>query len=197
MKSYFIFHCPISYAFRPPEEQRVQCRNPEPNSEIAKLEDKSSALGLLRTPTRSACSASERAASWSCTECTRDAGRPSWWSSPSCGRRAWSDHRNRSASGRNGAYPGQIGRPGQSHPYQYPFSACRWDAVVFTFPALYWVTLCWVCLWHSLPLQYVLRVLGTLTYCTKNSSASVQVNHLMEYSAVGVYAPPCCHVPGF
>ena len=32
-----------------------------------------------------------------------------------------------------------------------------------TLPALYCVTLCWVCLRQSLPLQYVRRVLGTLT----------------------------------
>lgn len=34
----------------------------------------------------------------------------------------------------------------------------------FTFPALYWVTLCWVCFRHCLDLQYVRRVFGTLTW---------------------------------
>lgn len=34
----------------------------------------------------------------------------------------------------------------------------------FTLPALYCVTLCWVCFLQSRPLQYVLRVLGTLTW---------------------------------
>lgn len=33
-----------------------------------------------------------------------------------------------------------------------------------TLPALYWVTLCWVCLLQSLDLQYVRRVLGMLTW---------------------------------
>ena len=32
-----------------------------------------------------------------------------------------------------------------------------------TLPALYWVTLCCWCLWQSLDLQYVRRVLGMLT----------------------------------
>ena len=36
-----------------------------------------------------------------------------------------------------------------------------------TFPALYWVTLCWVCLWQSLDLQNVRRVFGTLTWCAR------------------------------
>lgn len=111
----------------------MQCRKPRSRTrKLNNLENKSSTLGLLvttvketrqywiakqqnmhmqHTPARSACSASGRAASWPCKQCTRDAGRPSWWSWPSCGRRAWSDHRNHSASGRNGAYPGRRGRP--------------------------------------------------------------------------------------
>jgi hypothetical protein len=27
------------------------------------------------------------------------------------------------------------------------------EGLLLTLPALYWVTLCWVCLWHSLDLQ--------------------------------------------
>jgi hypothetical protein len=49
-------------------------------------------------PARSACNASVPVAAWSCKRSTRDAAQPSWWSWPSCGRRAWSDHRNRIAS---------------------------------------------------------------------------------------------------
>lgn len=40
----------------------------------------------------------------------------------------------------------------------------EWRTVEHTLPALYCVTLCWVCFLQSLPLQYVRRVLGTLTY---------------------------------
>jgi hypothetical protein len=60
---------------------------------------------------RSACIASERVAPWSCTVCIPILTRPSWWSSPSCGRQASSDHRNRTAYDRNDAYPGRTGRP--------------------------------------------------------------------------------------
>lgn len=42
-----------------------------------------------------------------------------------------------------------------------------------TFPALYWVTLCWVCFRQSLPLQYVRRVFGTLTW-GKEMSVSIK-----------------------
>lgn len=75
--------------------------NPEPNKEITRLENQSGTLSLLvttveqlawalnhleesfnkegkRTPTRSACISSEKAASWSCTVCTRDARQSSW-----------------------------------------------------------------------------------------------------------------------
>lgn len=44
-----------------------------------------------------------------------------------------------------------------AHPFQG-------EGSILTFPALYWVTLCWVCLWQSLDLQYVRRVFGTLTW---------------------------------
>lgn len=119
---------------------------------------------MQHTPTRSACSASGRAASWPCKQCTRDAGRPSWWSWPSCGRRAWSDHRNHSASGRNGAYPGRRGRPKSQREYnQQLLTTTIPVSRALTLPALYWVTLCCWCLWHSLDLQYVRRVLGMLT----------------------------------
>ena len=50
---------------------------------------------------------------WSCKLCTPIGGQPSWWSWPSCGRRAWSDLRNRTAYGRNGAYPGRTEKPCQ------------------------------------------------------------------------------------
>jgi hypothetical protein len=50
---------------------------------------------------------------WSCKLCTPIGGRPSWWSWPSCGRRAWSDLRNRTAYGRNDAYPGRTEKPCQ------------------------------------------------------------------------------------
>lgn len=119
---------------------------------------------MQHTPTRSACSASGRAASWPCKQCTRDAGRPSWWSWPSCGRRAWSDHRNHSASGRNGAYPGRRGRPKSQREYNQQWLTTTIPVSrALTLPALYWVTLCCWCLWHSLDLQYVRRVLGMLT----------------------------------
>ena len=48
---------------------------------------------------------------WSCIVCTPVSGQPSWWSWPSCGRQAWSDHRNRTAYGRNDAYPERRGKP--------------------------------------------------------------------------------------
>ena len=57
-----------------------------------------------RSASQSACSASECAAACSRTWCTPDAAPPSSWSLPSCGRRAWSDHQNPSACGRNDAY---------------------------------------------------------------------------------------------
>ena len=50
---------------------------------------------------------------WSCKLCTPIGGQLSWWSWPSCGRRAWSDLRNRTAYGRNGAYPGRTEKPCQ------------------------------------------------------------------------------------
>lgn len=60
---------------------------------------------------RSACSASTRGESDTCTPYTRDATQPSLSSWPSFGRQAWSDHRNPSAYGRNDAYPGQTRTP--------------------------------------------------------------------------------------
>jgi hypothetical protein len=94
---------------------------------IIRLENKSGTLGLLvttvngcispnmsarnkrdlsgHTQARSACIASEVAASWPCSRCIRDAARPSLWSWPSCGRQALSDHRNQTAFCRNVSFP--------------------------------------------------------------------------------------------
>lgn len=45
------------------------------------------------------------------------------WSSPSCGRRAWSDLRNRTASCRNASFPGRTTRP--KFPVSAPSSLLR------------------------------------------------------------------------
>ena len=58
-----------------------------------------------RKPTRTVCTVSARAAFCTCTPCTRDGARLSSSSSLSCGTRASSVHRNRSACGRNAVYP--------------------------------------------------------------------------------------------
>jgi hypothetical protein len=127
--SYFIFHCQVTCP--PPEstpglrtarnpetteQGNRQIRTPEqlPWSSYHHCKTVSTApyqRHRQHTPTRSACSASEQAASWTCSRCTRGAARSSWSSWPSCGRWAWSDHHNRSAFGRNDAYPGRTERP--------------------------------------------------------------------------------------
>ena len=71
----------------------------------------STRYGKCKGDRRTACTASVLAASYTCTPCILTAAQPSWSSSPSCGRRASSDHRNRTAYGRNDAFPGRIGRP--------------------------------------------------------------------------------------
>ena len=113
-----------------------------------------------RTPTQSACIASALAAPSSCTACILTGARPSLWSSPSCETPVSSDHRTRTACDRTDAFPGRIGRPDgdiSAATRCFSLSAFR------TFPALYCVTLWLVCFLHSLPLQYVRRVFGTLT----------------------------------
>ena len=60
---------------------------------------------------RSACSASTRGESDTCTPYTRDATQPSLSSWPSFGRQAWFDHRNPSACERNDAYPERTQTP--------------------------------------------------------------------------------------
>lgn len=62
-------------------------------------------------PTRSAYISSKPTGPWSCKQHTPISRQPSWWSWPSCGKRAWSDHRNRTAYGRIFSYPGRTRKP--------------------------------------------------------------------------------------
>ena len=86
--------------------------------------------GYQKRDVHTACSASRGAAFCTCRRCTQVVARPSWSSSPvmtkhgqrrlsrarhsnapSCERRAWSDHRNRSACGRSDASPARRSSP--------------------------------------------------------------------------------------
>jgi len=62
-------------------------------------------------PTRSACIASATVVTWSCMKHIPISAQPSWLSWPSCGTQASSDHRNRTAFGRNVSFPGRTKRP--------------------------------------------------------------------------------------
>lgn len=63
------------------------------------------------TPIQSACIASTIAAPWSCMLCTLIAEQPSSLSSPSCGKRALSDHRIRIACDRSVFFLAQTMKP--------------------------------------------------------------------------------------
>lgn len=63
------------------------------------------------TQARSACIASVPTGPWSCRKRTPISAQPSLWSWPSCGRQAWSDHHNQTASGRICAFPGRKAKP--------------------------------------------------------------------------------------
>src|SRR5205814_1704208 len=101
-----------------------------------------------------------------------------------------SDHRNRTACGRIVAYPARRGKPVEWVSSPVPscppgtsrrLSRCRDQR---TLPALYWVTLCWVCFRHSLPLQKVFRVLGMLTLAKMPMSADCfQISQLSHPTA--------------
>jgi hypothetical protein len=71
------------------------------------------------------------------------------------------DHHNRTVCGHNDAFLGR-----RVMPRTISFDPPLPSPEIRTLPALYCVTLCWVCFRQSLPLQKVRLVLGTLT-CEK------------------------------
>jgi hypothetical protein len=85
---------------------------------------------------------------------------------PFCGRWASSGHRSLAACGHSAVYPIRIHVSTQTVQFSEPLRTCaKFDG----FPALYWLTLCTVCLLHFLLLQNVFLSFGTCTILCADS----------------------------
>lgn len=105
------------------------------------------------TPAQNVYSALAPIAPWSCKLCILVSKQPSSWSWPFCGKQVSSDHHIQIACDHIDAFLVRLRKPGRRKKTLSVAGqrALKW--LLRTFPALYWVTLCWVCFLQSLPLQ--------------------------------------------
>lgn len=106
------------------------------------------------TPIQNACNALEPAAPSSYSSCIPTSTPLSSSSSPFCETPVWSVLRNPTACDRNAVFPARLMMPTVEARIRVVSLGCYdEDSGRHTLPALYWVTLCWVCFLHSFPLQ--------------------------------------------